>query len=199
MTKNEFFLQLEKNLSDIPVEESNKVMDYYNEYFAEATESGKSEEEILNSIETPDKIAARVKAEAVFILAEEKPTISNWIKVMIAVLGIFALPIAFPIAISVFAVIFAMSIAVIGIILFLSVAAIGLVIAGILIFAAGTGLLFAGGGVVAIGKAGIGLILLGLAIFMAITVVVTARGMILITTQVYKCIYNRITKKAGKK
>jgi uncharacterized membrane protein len=199
MTKNEFFLQLEKHLSDIPAAESNKVIDYYNEYFQEAAEAGKPEEEILSSIETPDKIAARVKAEAIFIQAEKKPTISNWIKVMIAVLGVFALPIAFPIAISVFAVIFAMSIAVLGIIIFLGVAAAGLIIAGIALFAAGTGLLFAGGGAAAIGKAGIGLVLLGLALFMAMTVVVAARAMILMTIQISKSIYNRITKKAGKK
>jgi len=199
MTKTEFFMELERLLSDIPAAEAKKAIDYYKEYFEEATEAGKSEDEILNSIEKPEKIEARDKAEAVFTRAEEKPTISNWIKVMIAVLGIFALPIAFPIAISVFSFIFATTLTVIGIIFVLCIIAIAFVIGGSAMFITGIGSLFAGTGLAAFGKAGIGLVLLGLAIFMVMTVVLAGKGMILITTQIYRYIYNRITKKAGKK
>jgi uncharacterized membrane protein len=199
MTKVEFFLDLEKNLSDIPASESNKVIDFYQEYFEEAAEAGKPEEEILGSIETPDKIAARVKAEAVFTQAESKPSISNWIKVMIAVLGVFALPIAFPIAISVFAVLFAMFVAVFSVLFAVGIAVIAVIAAGVALFASGIGLLLMGGGAAALGKAGAGLLLVGLAIFLAVGIAAAAKAMILLTTHISKSIYNRIAKKVGKK
>jgi uncharacterized membrane protein len=199
MTKNEFFLQLEKNLSDIPTAEANKVIDYYNEYFEEAVEAGKSVDEILASIETPEKIAARVKAEAVFTQAETKPSVTNWIKVLLAVLGVFALPIAFPIAISVFAAIFGMFISVFAVIFAVGIAVIAIIGAGIALFISGIGILLTSGGAVGLGKAGIGLLLLGLAIFLAVGIGAAAKAMILLTTHISKSIYNRITKKGVKK
>lgn len=199
MTKSGFFAGLGANLSEIPAEEAKKVFDFYEEYFAEATEDGKSEEQILESLESPATIAARVKAEAVFIQAENKPSMANWLRVLLAVLGVCALPIAFPIAIVVFAVMFAIFVTVLALIFALGVTAIALFVSGVAVVAMGIGTFISVGTISGMMFVGGGLVTLGLSIFLAIGIIAAAKAMIIATARISKAIYDRISKRGGKK
>jgi uncharacterized membrane protein len=199
MTKGEFFAGLGANLTGIPADEAKKVFDFYEEYFAEAVEAGKTEEEILGSLDTPAVIAARVKAESVFAQAESKPSMANWLKVLLAVLGVCALPIAFPIAITVFAVIFAIFVTVLALIFALGVTAIALFVTGIAVLAAAIGAFVSATPMIGLIGLGGGLITLGLSIFLAIGIVAAAKALIIASAKISKAIYNRVSNKGGKK
>jgi uncharacterized membrane protein len=199
MTKTDFFAALGASLSGIPADEAKKVVDYYSEYFDEATEAGKTEEEIIASIDTPSAIATRVKSEAVFTQAEAKPSMSNWLKVMLVALGVAASPIALPIAVSIFAVIFAIFISVIAVIVSLGIAAIAIIVAGIGVFASGIAAFLSGNPLSGVAQCGAGLLIVGVAVFLAIGMVAAGRAMVLVTTKISKSIYNKVSKKGGQK
>lgn len=61
MTRLAFMGELESLLSDIPIEERNEALQYYNDYFQDAGED--HEEEILKELVSPQRIAGIIKAE----------------------------------------------------------------------------------------------------------------------------------------
>lgn len=61
MTKLEFMKELESLLSDIPLEERNEALQYYNGYFEDAGEE--HEEEIIKELGSPKRVAAIIKAD----------------------------------------------------------------------------------------------------------------------------------------
>lgn len=60
MTKLEFMKKLESLLSDIPLEEREEALQYYNGYFEDAGEE--HEQEIIEELVSPEKVAAIIKA-----------------------------------------------------------------------------------------------------------------------------------------
>ncbi len=61
MTRLEFMKELESLLLDIPLEERNEALQYYNGYFDDAGEE--QEEEIVKELCSPGKVAAIIKAD----------------------------------------------------------------------------------------------------------------------------------------
>ena len=66
MTKLEFLKELESLLPDIPLEEREEALRYYNGYFEDAGEE--QEEEIIKEIGSPSKVAAIIKRILIAIL-----------------------------------------------------------------------------------------------------------------------------------
>lgn len=61
MRRKEFMWQLETLLSDISEEEKQEALSYYRSYFEDAGEE--NEERILRELESPEKVAATIKAD----------------------------------------------------------------------------------------------------------------------------------------
>lgn len=61
MTRLEFMKELESLLLDIPLDERNEALAYYNGYFDDAGEE--QEEEIVKELGSPEKVAAIIKAD----------------------------------------------------------------------------------------------------------------------------------------
>lgn len=71
MTKNEWITELKKNTEKLPSEEQNRILEYYEELFSDKTESGMSEEEIINEFGNPRDVAEKLLNESP---AEEEKT-----------------------------------------------------------------------------------------------------------------------------
>ena len=100
MTQVAFMTQLANRLVDIPLEERRAALDFYNDYFQDAKDEGKSEEEIIASLESPAQIAARIRAEFTFAQVRRDPANPrNTGRVLAAVFGILSLPVTVPAAI----------------------------------------------------------------------------------------------------
>ncbi|HOV69708.1 MAG TPA: DUF1700 domain-containing protein [Clostridia bacterium] len=99
MTREEFMSALEKKLYFMNKSEREKALDFYHEYIEDAASSGKSWDDIEKSLGTPSDVAAKIKADYRITQVNEKPSLSNSIKLLIAVLGLCSLPITLPIAI----------------------------------------------------------------------------------------------------
>lgn len=154
MTRLEYMKELELLLSDIPADEREDAINYYNDYF-DASEQ--SEEDTIASLGTPEELAKTIKlangtttvidgeysetgyyandakaSEVVPYTAVgtpvEKPKKSVGTIILITILAICAAPILLPISIAAFAFIFAFGIAVIATLfaLFVTVIACGL-------------------------------------------------------------------------
>ncbi len=61
MTKLEFMKELESLLSDIPLEEREEALQYYNGYFDDAGEE--NEEEIIKELGSPKRVASIIKTD----------------------------------------------------------------------------------------------------------------------------------------
>lgn len=61
MNRLEFMNQLEQLLSDIPESEKREALQYYEDYFNDA--GVESEQEVINSLDSPEKIARAIKSE----------------------------------------------------------------------------------------------------------------------------------------
>lgn len=61
MSRFDFMRKLESLLSDIPLEERNEALKYYNDYFDDAGVD--NEENIINELGTPERIVGIIKAE----------------------------------------------------------------------------------------------------------------------------------------
>jgi uncharacterized membrane protein len=64
MTKLEFMKELESLLLDIPLEEREEALQYYNGYFEDAGED--HEDEIIKELGSPSKVASIIKADLSF-------------------------------------------------------------------------------------------------------------------------------------
>lgn len=152
MTQTEFMTQLANRLIDIPLEERRAALDFYNNYFQDARDDGKSDADILASLESPAQLAARIRAEFAFAQARRDPANpKNTGRVLAAVFGILSLPITIPAAIVVLslgvtlaAVVLAFVVTAIAVVLACAASAflVGLNTAVLLVTGAGTGAMF---------------------------------------------------------
>lgn len=63
MTKNAFIAALSTRLAGLPAEDLERSLEYYGEYIADAMEDGKSEEEAVALLGSPDEIAAQILSD----------------------------------------------------------------------------------------------------------------------------------------
>ncbi|MBE6029666.1 MAG: DUF1700 domain-containing protein [Clostridiales bacterium] len=136
MTRQEFIITLRDGLKKLPPEEIVAATEFYEEYFDEVLESGeKTEEEILDELGSPKRIAAQIRADYAARLLDgdetllgEKPTTKKklsaawWV-----IIGIVSAPVSIPLAICAFWVVFGAACAAVG----LAAGIIGSAVAGI--------------------------------------------------------------------
>src|SRR6185369_14013506 len=85
--------------------------------------------EIEASLGTPHDIASKIKADYSVNKVKQKPTLTNAMKALVAVLGIFAFPIAAPLAIGLIVLVFALVIGAFALCFGLFGAALGAIVA----------------------------------------------------------------------
>jgi uncharacterized membrane protein len=136
MTRQEFIVTLREGLRKLPPEEIVAATEFYEEYFDEVLESGeKTEEEILDELGSPKRIATQIRADYAARLLDgdetllgEKPTTKKklsaawWV-----IIGIVSAPVSIPLAICAFWVLFGAACVVVG----LAVGIIGSAVAGL--------------------------------------------------------------------
>jgi len=113
MTKYNFLNELERRLAKLPEEDRREIMQDYEEHFEFAVEAGKSDEAVIESLGSPEKIAKEVAAEYHVELARETKDVSHAFKAVLAVgaLGFFNLVFVLGPAIAIGSVIFAFTVA----------------------------------------------------------------------------------------
>lgn len=108
MNRQEFMNRLAAELSRLPKEEVQAAMEYYSEYFDEA--GREREQEAIKELGSPSKIATQIKADYAVRQLDEPGAKGSARKGLSAVwwviLGAFAAPVAFPVAICLGAVAF---------------------------------------------------------------------------------------------
>ena len=99
MTRNEFISELEKHLAGLPEIEITRAREYYVEYFNEAYELGKTDEQITAELDPPEVIAARIRVDLGAGTVKSKSfrdTVKeHW--VIFLIIGIAACPIIIPV------------------------------------------------------------------------------------------------------
>ena len=112
MTKYNFLNELERRLAKLPEEDRKEIIRDYEEHFEFALEAGKSEEAVIASLGSPEKIAKEVAADYHVELARETNNISSIVRAVLAVGGLGFLNLVFVLgpAIAVGAVIFAFTV-----------------------------------------------------------------------------------------
>lgn len=124
MNRHEFLSVLIGELRSIDPSELQNILQYYNEYFDDA--GAENEAAVIAELGDPKALGAKLRASSAVRFLEEKPTKSgkSMKAVWIAILSIFAAPIALPIAIAIAAVAFSLFIVIIS--LFITFFAMGI-------------------------------------------------------------------------
>lgn len=179
MNRQEFMNRLAAELSRLPKEEIQAAMEYYSEYFDEA--GPEREQETIAELGSPSKIATQIKADYAVRQLDEpgggRSAKKGLSAILWVILGIFAAPVAFPVAIalgvSALAVFIAMAAVIFSVIISLGavcVSGIGLIFVGF----AGLGGSLAGG----IMLIGIGLAAAGITALLCVGVAIGAKNLI---------------------
>lgn len=79
---NIFLDELKLKLSGFPEDETREAVEYYEEYINDALDEGKSAEELLSHLDSPEKIATMIKAETSIKKAQSNPGLKNYSKVL---------------------------------------------------------------------------------------------------------------------
>lgn len=98
MTKEAFLAALANGLSTLPQEERDEALRYYREYIEDGVEAGRSEAEVVASLDPPGTIALQICRESTFKRAAARPTPRNTSRALAAVFGVLSLPVTLPIA-----------------------------------------------------------------------------------------------------
>lgn len=179
MNRQEFMNQLAAELSRLPKEEIQAAMEYYSEYFDEA--GPEREQETIAELGSPAKVATQIKADYAVRQLDEPGAARSARKglsaILWVILGIFAAPVALPVAIALGAVAFAMFIAIAAIIFSLLVSFGAVCISGIgLVFVGFAGLSGSlAGGIMLIGM---GLVSAGITALLCVGVAIGAKALI---------------------
>jgi uncharacterized membrane protein len=102
-----FLDQLRTNLRRYPSGQVDDYIDYYAELIAERVANGESEAKVLQQIGSPKDVAASFKRDNAIDRVINKPTASNGLKALIAILGVLSLPFLIPVLAIVIAMLFA--------------------------------------------------------------------------------------------
>lgn len=94
--KQHFLAQLRANLRKYPSGAVDDYIDYYDELISERIANGEAEATVVQQLGDPKHIAASFKQDNAVEVAAKKPTISNGLKALIAVLGVLSLPLLIP-------------------------------------------------------------------------------------------------------
>ena len=192
MNRDMFMARLKELLADVSEAERDEALSYYEEYFEDA--GPENEEEVIQSLGSPEKVAATIKAglsenaqeegefsetgytNSYYDVKDEVATINKrkglggigtggW--VIILILCLFALPILGPLLLGIAGTIFGILVAIAAVIFAVLVTGIALVVAAVAMVAAGFATLFATP-LVGVALIGAALLVAGIGILIAI-------------------------------
>ncbi|MCL2882739.1 MAG: DUF1700 domain-containing protein [Coriobacteriia bacterium] len=191
MNKTEFLEQLRRKLKNLPPDEVNEALSYYEEYFSDA--GPENEAATIAELGSPAEVAAGIISDYAIkdVSGDEgkKSTGSSLSVIWIVILGIFASPIALPLAIAAVAVIMVLLISVFAVFLSLAASAIALIASGLVALICGvvvmfqsfaSGIFFIGTGLVTIALGG------ALGLFIVWLTKITVRGIALLGARLLK-------------
>lgn len=95
--KQDYLSELRAELRKYPSGAVDDFIEYYDELISERIENGENETLVLQRIGAPKEIAASFKQDNALDRAVKKPTLSNSLKALIAVLGVLSLPLLIPV------------------------------------------------------------------------------------------------------
>ncbi len=167
---NSYLEAIQVNLADLPQEERDDLIAYYQEYFIE---SGLTLEEIRARYGTPKQFATKLKLSYFldqddYAQEEEKsvPTKSRLQLVWLIILGLFASPLLVPLALAVLLLMLALLMAVLALLFSLYMLNVSLVFGGLFSFISGLGVFFSSP-MTTLVFCGFGLLLFGLGILIS--------------------------------
>lgn len=153
MTKKEYMKKLAYQLRRLPKEDYDKAMDYFEEYFEDA--GIENEQEAIQDLGTPEEAASALILELAQENAVKPPKTMKrrFSALWIAVLALFAAPIALPLALAILAVIASAVLAVLAVVAAILLSAFSCVAVSVLGIIGGIAILpqTIGGGLVNIG------------------------------------------------
>ena len=195
MTREKFMCELEKKLKRFPKEDVADALEFYNEYLEDAGIGMK--DEVPQEMESVDKVASQIIAELVDKVSSDKPTsVKKGLSgVTIALLSIFAAPIALPLLICVAALIFAVVILIASLLLTGLCISAGALVSGI-VFTVSSLLTVAGTGTGIFFSLGIGLIFTGIGILGFMGMIPLIEWSCFGVTNLFKNIAGKIKKRA---
>lgn len=142
MNRSQFFRELIKLIDELPEEEKEDILIYYNQYFDDAGEENESK--VIEELGTPKEVADKIFADY-NSKSFDKQSITQknkfplWAIILIAV---FAIPVGLPIAIALFSIVFALIISLFAILLAFFATAAALFLSGVIIFVFSFALMF---------------------------------------------------------
>lgn len=194
MNQMEFIERLRGALLPMPQEEIEKIAQYYSEYIADAVEAGQNEHAAVASLGDVHTLASKLKAEQSFEHAVKKPSLSSGTKALIAVLSLFALPIALPVAIALLAVVIGVCAAALAVIVAI-VSAIAAILAAFVGFAVSAVTLLPLGGGAAVLSIGLLFMFIGIFILLFMggykLILLLIKGMGSLFTRLYQWAFKK--------
>lgn len=88
MGKLEYLDALKRAMAGLPAEAQAKTLAYYEQRFVDGVAAGLSEEEVAKGLDDPKKIAMTLRANTHMRAFEEKKNPANFVRLMVAVLGL---------------------------------------------------------------------------------------------------------------
>ncbi|MFA6309064.1 MAG: DUF1700 domain-containing protein [Clostridia bacterium] len=196
MKRDEYMRRLDTQLDGkLNREEIKNAISYYDDLLIEAVETGRNEEDVIAEIGSVEDAVAKIKAEAFFQRAEKKGKMSGYLKAIIAVLSICAIPIA----ISVIAVIFSLLVALFAIVLSIFAVVLSIGVAAIVLVVSGFTDLFTTNVFQSVPLISAGMVLTGITLFSVLFSIKIIQWLRILFSKIFKCIYKKIGRKGGAK
>lgn len=135
MNKNTFLSELSRKLRGLPRQECDEALNYYNEYFLDAGIGDM--DDVTPLVGTVDEVADRIREECtdkqIDKVNEEGGIKNSTTAIWLIIIGIFAAPIAFPVALTIAILAFTLVIVAGSIILALLISAFAIFIVGLVL------------------------------------------------------------------
>lgn len=184
--KRKFLEELRGSLQKYPSNEVDDLVEYYDELISERIANGEKETDVMRQIRSAADIATDFRQENALNKAMARPTPSNGLKALIAVLSVLSLPLTIPVIASVIA----CFITFMAVIVSISVALVGMIAVAIFAVAEATSIVVAGDGPLYLLFIVTGLALI--AMFVAFELI---RGMVRATRWSIRSVIRRLKKR----
>ena len=196
MNKTEFMTELSQRLSGLNSEDIKKSLAYYNEIIEDCKEDGMSEEEAVASLGDIDEIATQIVMDTpITKLVKEKVKGTRTLRTWEIILIVLGSPIWLSLGIAFFVVVFSLYISVWSIVFSLFVTVFALFVSSFAFLIAAVWLLFKAAFVQSAIFFGVALVIAGVTILMYLGTYYTAKGIVILTKNIFKAIKKSFVKK----
>ena len=90
MNRTAFLTRLRQGLSGLAPEDIDELISDYEAHFNEGAAAGRSDDEVARALGDPNRLARELRAEAGFRRWEAKPSPSNYLAAVVALIGLIA-------------------------------------------------------------------------------------------------------------